>query len=81
VWKDEHLLSGYGIRHLEARIIRCGRKQAVETWRKLERALLLKFRESYGKIPLANKAGSRMSRKLPFLYNILYFKNKWVMLE
>ena len=63
VWKGEHLLSGYGVKHLDVRIIRCHRKQAVETWRKLERALLLKFRELYGKIPVANKAGGRMKWK------------------
>ena len=61
VWKGEHLLLGYGIKHLNVRIIRCRGRRAVETWRKLERALLLKFRERYGKIPLANKAGGRMS--------------------
>lgn len=60
VWKGENLLSGHGIKHLEIMIIRCGRKQAVETWRKLERALLLKFRELFGDIPFANKAGSRL---------------------
>jgi len=57
-WKGEPLLyKEYGIRQLEFHVVTCGKVQGVETWRKLERALLIKFKELYGAIPRANRSG------------------------
>lgn len=39
---------------MEVRIVTCGVRQNVQTWAKLERALLLVFREMYGEIPRCN---------------------------
>ena len=58
-WKGESLLYEYGIRQLDFHIVTCGKVQSVETWRKLERALLIRFRERYGDVPRANKAGKK----------------------
>jgi hypothetical protein len=60
VWKGEDLLYEYGIKHLELYIVTCRKIQSVETWRKLERALLIRFRERFGKVPRANKVGNKM---------------------
>lgn len=62
-WKGEDLLWGYGIKHLEFNIIVCSKVQGVETWKKLERALLIKFRERFGSLPRANKSGKKMHWK------------------
>jgi hypothetical protein len=57
--KGEKLLYEYGIKHVEFNVVTCGKVQGVETWRKLERALLLRFKEQYGLIPRANNAGKK----------------------
>ncbi|MGD0596124.1 MAG: hypothetical protein ABSA64_01210 [Sedimentisphaerales bacterium] len=61
--KGEELLSNYGVKHLEFNIVVCGRLQGVETWRKLERALIIRFRELYSDPPKANKTGEKMRWK------------------
>jgi hypothetical protein len=60
VWKGEYLLYEYGIKHLELYIVTCGKIKGAKTWRKLERALLIRFREKFGKVPRANKVGNKM---------------------
>ncbi len=62
-WKGESLLYTYGIKYLEFYIVTCGKVPGVETWRKLERALLIRFKEKYGTIPEANKTGNLMRWK------------------
>ena len=56
-WKGEDLLYQYGIKHLELHVVICGKVPGVETWKKLERALLIRFRERFGDVPRANKVG------------------------
>ena len=46
--KGEQLLDEYGMKHLEFNIVTCSRRQSVETWKKLERALIIRFRERFG---------------------------------
>ena len=48
------VLALYGVKTFEVRVITCGKRQAVPTWRKLESALLFSFRRRYGKLPLLN---------------------------
>lgn len=55
--KGEQLLYDYGIKQLEFNIVTCTRRPGVETWKKLERALIIRFRERFGIPPKANKAG------------------------
>ena len=63
VWKGADLLFQYGIKHLELNVVTCQKIPGVESWRKLERALLIRFREIYGEIPRANNAGKKMKWK------------------
>ena len=63
VWKGADLLIQYGIKHLEYHIVLCARQPGVESWKKLERALLIRFRQLYGAIPKANKQGSKTRPK------------------
>ncbi|MFH1892667.1 MAG: hypothetical protein ABIK83_08320 [Candidatus Zixiibacteriota bacterium] len=60
--KAEAVLGRHGVTEMEVRIITCAARQRVKTWVKLERALLLGFREKYGKVPLCNKSGKKMKR-------------------
>ena len=52
--KGEDLLFEHGIKAVEFSVVTCGRLQSVATWKKLERALLIKFREKYGAVPRGN---------------------------
>lgn len=58
--KAEVILSGYGIREFRVRVVTCRPRQNVRTWHKLERALILAFREVYGDVPKFNTQGKRM---------------------
>jgi hypothetical protein len=59
-WRGEVLLYDYGISHLKIHVVTCGRVQGAETWKKLERALLIRFREIFGNVPRANKVGKHL---------------------
>jgi hypothetical protein len=49
-----------GVRSFDARIVTCNPRQNVETWKKLERGLLLCFRERFDEVPKCNSKGKRM---------------------
>jgi hypothetical protein len=59
-WKGADVLFEHGVKHLELIIVVCGTTQGVETWRKLERALIIRFRERLGAPPKANNTGHNM---------------------
>lgn len=54
------ILSLRGVRSFHARIVTCRPRRNVKTWCKLERALLLRFREIFGEVPKCNTHGKRM---------------------
>ena len=66
--KAGELLELHGIKTLEAHIVTCERRQGVETWRKLERALILEFRSQFGEVPTGNKQGKAMKERDEFRY-------------
>lgn len=44
-------------------MVSCGKIQNLETWKKLETALLIKFREAFGEVLRANEKGKLMHWK------------------
>ena len=66
--KAESILGHYGVKTCSARIITCSPRRAVKSWLKLERALLLVFRELYGDIPKLNTLGAKIKEKDEFVY-------------
>ncbi len=58
--KASMLLGKWGIRQLEFYIVQSSKLQNAETWRMLERALLITFKEMFGDVPVANKQGKNM---------------------
>ncbi len=60
-WKAQDLFTRKGVHTLEFFLIAAPRHGKHTTYRKLERALLLRFRERYGSVPAANKQGKRLS--------------------
>ena len=67
-YRAEEILSQYGVRTCSARVITCKRRPNVQTWRKLERAMLLSFREMYGTVPKFNSQGKRIAERDEFDY-------------
>ena len=58
--RADSILQQHGVKSFDARIVTCSPRKRVKTWVKLERALLLVFRETYGQVPLCNTRGHHM---------------------
>lgn len=58
--KAKEMLDLHGVKELCFFTVTCKSRQNVRSWAKLERALLLVFREKFGEIPECNTQGSRM---------------------
>jgi hypothetical protein len=56
----DEVLALYGVDRFDVRVITCGTRRRVQTWRKLETALLLLFQQHYGALPLCNERGKRI---------------------
>lgn len=67
-YRAEDILSEYGVKKITARIVTCKPRSAVKTWVKLERAMLLMFREIYGEVPPLNMQGNRIRETDEFKY-------------
>jgi len=55
--QSKELLGIHGVRELQFHVVACGPRQGVKTWKKLERALLILFREQLGEVPKGNRQG------------------------
>jgi hypothetical protein len=63
------LLRNYrGVSSLKARLVTCRRRQRVKMWLKLERAMLLVFRETFGGPPKCNTHGKHIVESDEFRY-------------
>jgi hypothetical protein len=66
--RSYEILKIRGVRRLQARIVTCVPRKHVQTWRKLERALLLVFRKEYGEPPWCNTQGKGLRERDEFTY-------------
>lgn len=53
--RTNEILAQHDLTHFDTHVITCRSIPGVDTWRKLERALLLTFRDLYGELPLCNR--------------------------
>lgn len=58
--KAEALLQLHGVSSLTFFVVTCASRSKVKTWKKLEMALLLTFREKFGAVPKGNVQGKNM---------------------
>ena len=65
---NEEILANHDPTHFEAHVVTCKSILRVETWRKLERALLLTFRDLYGETPLCNRHGAGIQQEDEFSF-------------
>lgn len=49
-----------GVTSFQVRLVTCGRRQRVKSWRKLERGLILAFRDRFGAPPRCNAHGRKL---------------------
>lgn len=59
---------GWGTHSFDAYILTCRARQHVPMWKKLERALLLAFKEKFGRTPKANANVKKMGGADAFKY-------------
>ena len=59
-WQARATLLRRGIRYLDFFVVTAQAKPRVNIPRKLERALLLRFKERFGSVPIGNKQGNGM---------------------
>lgn len=57
-----------GVRSFTVRVVSCQARQRVRTWSKLERGLLLVFKEKYGEVPHCNSHGKAMKPRDEYEY-------------
>lgn len=62
------ILALRGVKSFQARILTCPPRRNVSTWLKLERALLIAFKEKFGEVPKCNSHGTRMKETDEFRY-------------
>lgn len=67
-FRANDVLALRGVRSFHARIVTCPPRPNVATWLKLERALLVCFKERFGEIPTCNSHGKRMRERDVFRY-------------
>ena len=57
------LLQNHGVRQLDLYVVWCTPLRRVQTWKKLETALLMAFKDKYGRVPIGNTQGKNSSYK------------------
>lgn len=66
--RTDDILRRRGVESFRVHVVTCRKRRNVKTWRKLERALLLAFRDKYGQVPVCNVHGKRMVERNEFEY-------------
>lgn len=56
-YRSKDVLWKHGVQSFDVRIVTCMARQGFKSWVKLERALIITFREMFGEIPLCNVQG------------------------
>jgi hypothetical protein len=64
--RADDILNIHGVRSFHARVVTCRPRKHVKTWHKLERGLLIVFKEMFGEIPMCNTQGKNMKRTSEF---------------
>lgn len=67
-YRAPFVLEMCGVRKFTVRVLTCTSRQRVKTWHKLERAILIMFKEIYGKPPELNVQGKKMKETDEFSY-------------
>jgi hypothetical protein len=55
--RTDQILGLHGVERFTVHVVTCTPRQSVKTWHKLERALLLQFKDTFGEVPKCNVQG------------------------
>jgi hypothetical protein len=66
--RAKRILGLHGVTEFEARTVSCKARQRVKMWHKLERAMILSFKELFGEIPECNVQGKNFVDTDEFRY-------------
>ena len=66
--RADQIFQNHDLTHFEAHVVTCKSVPRVPIWQKLERALLITFRDLYGSAPLCNAFGSGLLAEDEFDY-------------
>ena len=62
-YRAEQFLNDYGVKSLEFHIVTASAVPGLKSWKLVERALILRFRERFGEPPKGNLVGKKMKWK------------------
>jgi hypothetical protein len=65
-YRSSEVLGMHGVKSFEVRVITCGPRQGIKSWKMLERALILGFRAEFGEVPKCNSHGKKMKETREF---------------
>lgn len=57
-YRAQDILWEHGVQSFDVRLVTCPSRKGLRSWMRLERAMIISFREMFGKIPLCNVQGS-----------------------
>ncbi len=62
-WRGSELLEEHGVKFLNFHVVTCTPVPGLKSWKKLERALLIRFCERFGEPPWSNEQGDGLRWK------------------
>lgn len=65
-YRSEDVLWSHGVQSFDVRLVTCRGRKGIRSWCRLERAMLISFREMFGEIPLCNTQGSGFEERREF---------------
>jgi hypothetical protein len=67
-FRADTILLLHGVDEFSVHVVTCKPRQHVKSWHKLERALILIFREMYGEVPTCNSHGKKIKETDEYNY-------------
>jgi hypothetical protein len=65
-YRSWDILWSHGVQSFDVRLVTCRGRQGFRSWCRLERAMLIAFREMFGGIPLCNTQGNGFKEQREF---------------
>lgn len=66
-FRAEDVLWSHGVQSFDVRLVTCRGRNGIRSWSRLERAMIISFREMFGEIPLCNVQGSGFGEDREFV--------------
>jgi hypothetical protein len=66
-YRAEDILWSHGVQSFDIRLVTCRGRNGIRSWCRLERAMIIAFREMFGEIPLCNTQGSGFEEDREFV--------------